>query len=86
MQKSNPRLFGTNGVRGIFGKELTLHLVVDLSYSLATYFKKGPIIIGYDGRKSSPILSKIVSSVINSAGIDIGNAGDIYGIRKREEI
>jgi phosphomannomutase/phosphoglucomutase len=75
MQKSNPRLFGTNGVRGIFGKELTLHLVVDLSYSLATYFKKGPIIIGYDGRKSSPILSKIVSSVMNSAGIDIGNAG-----------
>ena len=75
MQKSNPRLFGTNGVRGVFGKELTLHLIVDLSYSLATYFKKGPIIIGYDGRKSSPILSKIVSSVINSAGIDIGNAG-----------
>ena len=75
MQKSNPRLFGTNGVRGVFGEELTLNLVVDLSYSLATYFKKGPIIIGYDGRKSSPILSKIVSSVINSAGIDVDNAG-----------
>ena len=75
MQKSNPRLFGTNGVRGVFGEELTLNLVVDLSYSLATYFKKGPIIIGYDGRKSSPVLSKIVSSVINSAGIDVDNAG-----------
>ena len=75
MQNNNPRLFGTNGVRGVFGKELTLNLVVDLSYSLATYFKKGPIIIGYDGRKSSPILSKIVSSVINSAGIDVDNAG-----------
>jgi phosphomannomutase/phosphoglucomutase len=74
MQKNNPRLFGTNGVRGVFGKELTLDLVVDLSYSLATYFEKGPIIIGYDGRKSSPILSKIVCSVINSAGIDVGNA------------
>jgi phosphomannomutase/phosphoglucomutase len=75
MQNNNPRLFGTNGVRGVFGEELTLNLVVDLSYSLATYFKKGPIIIGYDGRKSSPILSKIVSSVINSAGIDVDNAG-----------
>jgi phosphomannomutase/phosphoglucomutase len=75
MQKNNPRLFGTNGVRGVFGKELTLHLVVDLSYSLATYFEKGPIIIGFDGRKSSPVLSKIVCSVINSAGIDVGNAG-----------
>ena len=75
MQNNNPRLFGTNGVRGVFGEELTLNVVVDLSYSLATYFKKGPIIIGYDGRKSSPILSKIVSSVINSAGIDVDNAG-----------
>jgi phosphomannomutase/phosphoglucomutase len=75
MQNNNPRLFGTNGVRGVFGEELTLNLVVDLSYSLATYFKKGPIIIGYDGRKSSPILSKIVRSVINSAGIDVDNAG-----------
>jgi phosphomannomutase / phosphoglucomutase len=75
MQKNNPRLFGTNGVRGVFGKELTLDSVVDLSYSLATYFEKGPIIIGYDGRKSSPLLSKIVCSAINSVGIDVGNAG-----------
>jgi phosphomannomutase/phosphoglucomutase len=75
MQTNNPRLFGTNGVRGVFGKELTLDLVVDLSYSLAAFFGKGPIIIGYDGRNSSPILSKIVCSVINSAGIDVGNAG-----------
>jgi phosphomannomutase / phosphoglucomutase len=75
MQTNNPRLFGTNGVRGVFGKELTLDLVVDLSYSLATHFEKGTIIIGNDGRKSSPLLSKIVRSVINSAGMDVGNAG-----------
>jgi len=56
-QKDKPRLFGTNGVRGIFGEELTIDVVIDLSYSLATYFNNGPIIVGYDGRKSSPILS-----------------------------
>jgi phosphomannomutase/phosphoglucomutase len=70
-----PRLFGTNGVRGVFGKELTIDLVIDLSYSLATYFKNGPIIIGHDGRKSSPILSKLVSSTINSAALDTCNVG-----------
>jgi phosphomannomutase/phosphoglucomutase len=75
MQNNTHRLFGTNGVRGVFGKEFTLDLVVDLSYSLATFFGKGPIIVGYDGRNSSPILSKIVRSVINSAGIDVSNAG-----------
>jgi phosphomannomutase/phosphoglucomutase len=73
-QKNKPRLFGTNGVRGIFGEEFTIDLVIDLSYSLATYFNKGPIIVGYDGRKSSPILSKLVRSVINSAGLNVGNA------------
>ena len=73
-QKDKPRLFGTNGVRGIFGEEITIDLLINLSYSLATYFNKGPIIVGYDGRKSSPILSKLVRSVINSAGLNVENA------------
>lgn len=78
MQASNsprPRLFGTNGVRGVYGQELTHELVIDLCYSLATYFGNGPIIVGNDGRKSGPTLSKIVRSTLNSAGLDVGNAG-----------
>ena len=35
------RLFGTNGVRGIYGRELTIPLVIDLTYSLATYCISG---------------------------------------------
>jgi phosphomannomutase / phosphoglucomutase len=69
------RLFGTNGIRGIFGKDLTVDSIVDACYSLGTYFEKGPIVIGYDGRNSSPILSKLVRSTINSAGLEVGNAG-----------
>ena len=75
MQKDKPRLFGTNGIRGVFGSDLTIDLVIDLSYSLATFFEKGPIIIGYDGRKSSPILSMLVASTINSSGLDVWRAG-----------
>lgn len=77
--KSNPqqRLFGTNGVRGIYGRELTLPLVIDLTYSLATYFKTGPIVVGFDGRNSSPILSNIVSAVLNAGGLDVIMAGQI---------
>src|ERR671935_1264904 len=74
MGHDKARLFGTNGVRGIFGKELTADLVIDLSYAIATYFRKGPIIIGHDGRNSSPILSKLVRSTINSAGLDVVDA------------
>ena len=68
------RLFGTNGVRGIFGKDLTLESVIDLSHSLATYFQKGPLVVGNDGRKSSPILSRVVCSTLNSANLNVHNA------------
>lgn len=69
------RLFGTNGVRGVFGKELTLDLALGISYALGTYFHGEPVLIGYDGRHSSVILSKIVRAGFNSLGIDVANAG-----------
>lgn len=69
------RLFGTNGVRGIYGKDLTNDLIIDLTYSIATYYGKGPIVVGHDGRRSSPAVSKLVRSTLNSAGLDVGNAG-----------
>lgn len=72
---ARPRLFGTNGVRGVYGQELTHNLVIDICYSLATYFESGPIVVGNDGRKSSPLLSKVVRSSLNSAGLDVGYAG-----------
>jgi phosphomannomutase / phosphoglucomutase len=71
------RLFGTNGVRGIYGRELTIPFVIDLTYSLATYFNTGPIVVGFDGRNSSPLLSNIVSAVLNSGGLDVMMAGQI---------
>jgi phosphomannomutase / phosphoglucomutase len=70
-----PRLFGTNGVRGVYGQELTHDLVIDLCYALGTYFGKGPIVVGYDGRKSNAVLSRLVRSTLNSAGLDTVNAG-----------
>ena len=73
----NKRLFGTNGVRGVYGKDLTFSLVMDLTYSLASYFKNGPIVVGYDGRNSSPILSNIVSAALNSGGLDVIMAGQL---------
>jgi phosphomannomutase / phosphoglucomutase len=76
MQASaGPRLFGTNGVRGVYGQELTHDLVIDLCYALGTYFGRGPIVAGYDGRKSSPVLSRLVRATLNSAGLDTANAG-----------
>ena len=69
------KLFGTNGIRGVFGETFTLDFVSEITLSLATYFRKGPILVGYDGRESSIIISKIVCSSLNSAGLDCAIAG-----------
>ncbi|QUC64324.1 phosphoglucosamine mutase [Nitrosopumilus sp. K4] len=69
------KFFGTNGIRGVFDEDFTLEFVNDMTLSIATYFKEGPILVGYDGRDSSPVISKVVCSALNSAGIDCNSAG-----------
>ena len=69
------KLFGTNGVRGIFGEGLTLDFISEITLSIASLFKKGPILVGYDGRESSIIISKIVTASLSSAGLDSAICG-----------
>jgi len=69
------KLFGTNGVRGVFGEGLTLEFISEITLSIATLFKKGPILVGYDGRESSIIISKIVTAALSSAGLDSAVCG-----------
>ena len=69
------KLFGTNGIRGIFGENLTLDFVSEIAFALAAFFKKGPILVGYDGRESSVVITKIISSSLNSAGLDCAISG-----------
>lgn len=69
------KLFGTNGIRGVFSEDLTLEFIHDITLAIATFFKKGPILVGYDGRDSSPIIAKVVCSTLNSCGLDCKLAG-----------
>jgi phosphomannomutase/phosphoglucomutase len=69
------KFFGTNGIRGVFSEDFTLEFVHDITLAIATYFKKGPILIGYDGRESSVVIAKVVCSALNYAGFDCNNAG-----------
>lgn len=71
------RLFGTNGVRGVVNKELTLELVLELSQAIGTFFKGGKMVVGSDGRTSSPALHNLVMGGLASVGCkvyDIGQA------------
>ena len=71
------KFFGTNGIRGVFSEDFTLEFVHDMTLAIGTYFGRGPVLIGFDGRESSPIICKVVSSVLNSIGIDCSIAGII---------
>ena len=72
---SMARLFGTNGIRGVFGESLTLDFVSDIVSSLGTFFRKGPILVGYDGRESSVLMSKVVCSSLSAIGLDSSVCG-----------
>jgi len=69
------KFFGTNGIRGVFSEDFTLEFVHDMTLAIGTYFGRGPILIGFDGRDSSPVICKVVSSALNSIGIDCNVAG-----------
>ena len=69
------KFFGTNGIRGVFSENFTLEFVHDMTLAIGTYFARGPILIGFDGRESSPVIYKVISSALNSIGINCNVAG-----------
>jgi phosphomannomutase/phosphoglucomutase len=74
-QLESKRLFGTNGIRGIFGQDLSIEFLIDIAYSIGCFFGRGPIILGNDGRSSSLSTSKIVSAVLMSMGMTVYKMG-----------
>ena len=65
------RLFGTNGIRGIFNKELTPEFTTELGLAIGSYFTDSKIVVGYDSRTSSFLLSRAVISGL----LSLANAG-----------
>ena len=69
------KLFGTNGVRGIFGKDFNLEFINDLVISIANHFENGKILVAFDGRHSSRTIEKTISAALNYSGLDCHLAG-----------
>ncbi|RLE51130.1 MAG: phosphoglucosamine mutase [Candidatus Methanomethylicota archaeon] len=69
------KLFGTNGIRGKFGEELTVDFVVKVALAIGTYFNGGSILVGYDGRLSSPAIKEAVVSGLLASGCNVIEAG-----------
>ncbi len=69
------KFFGTNGIRGIVNKELTPQLVLGLSEAIGTAFGRSKILLGWDGRTSSPMLADLAASGMVSAGCTVYDMG-----------
>jgi phosphomannomutase / phosphoglucomutase len=73
-QNIEKKLFGTNGVRGIFGKDLTPELIVSIGETFGT-MRKGRIGVGRDTRTSSDTLINAVKAGLLSVGCDVVDCG-----------
>ena len=72
---SNPR-FGTDGIRGTVGRDLTPQLMMHLGFLIGkTLNRNGPIIIGNDSRRSNSMLVSALTSGLNGAGKEVWQIG-----------
>src|SRR3989475_10423587 len=65
------RLFGTNGIRGVVGKELNVDLAYRVGSSVATLFKRHPVLLGRDGRVSGRMIIEAAAAGILAQGNDV---------------
>lgn len=75
MVLSTKKLFGTNGIRLIPKNFDDLIFILEVSECIGTYFQKGEVLVGRDGRNSSPVLFDISCSGLMETGIDVLEAG-----------
>ena len=66
------RLFGTDGIRGVAGKDLTLELAKSVGTSLVAVLNRvgAKVLIGMDTRESSEALASAVAEGISGMGAD----------------
>jgi len=67
-------LFGTNGVRGVAGKDMTPKLVLSIGMALGS-MRKGTIAVGMDTRTSGPALASAMKAGLMAAGCDVVDCG-----------
>lgn len=78
-----PRLFGTDGVRGVANRDLTAELALDLSVAAAhilgeagAFSDRRPLaVVGRDPRASGEFLEAAVVAGLASAGVDVVRLG-----------
>jgi phosphoglucosamine mutase len=69
------RLFGTDGVRGVVGDDLTEELIEGLGRAFARWSGGADVLIGRDTRGSGPALEAALAAGLTSGGSDVALGG-----------
>ena len=72
--RNGKRMFGTNGVRGVIGEEMTPTLVLKIGAALGS-MRKGTIAVGRDTRTSGEALAHALKAGLLMTGCDVVDMG-----------
>ncbi len=70
-----PRLFGTNGIRGVVGDTLTADLALSVGRAIGTHFGGGEVALARDTRTSGRMLRDAFVAGILAAGCNVVDIG-----------
>ncbi len=75
MVRNLPRLFGTNGVRGVVNEDMNIDLASNLGMAIGTYINGKKVAIATDTRTSNQMLKSAVISGLLATGCSVMDLG-----------
>ena len=70
------KLFGTSGIRGLIGSEVTTELALGVGKALAKYLNnEGTVVLGYDTRTTNQMLDQAICAGLLDGGINVIKIG-----------
>jgi len=71
------KLFGTTGVRKVYGTEFDLEMALNLGKAVGTYLSEGTVLIARDARTTGKMVADALTAGIVSTGVNVVRAGII---------
>ncbi len=69
------KLFGTTGVRKVYGTEFDIEMALRLGKALGTYLKEGTVLMARDARTTGLMIESALAAGLMSTGVNVVRAG-----------
>jgi phosphomannomutase len=75
--KIDPSIFKAYDIRGVYGENLNEDIAVAVGKAFAKILGPKTVVVGQDGRTSSPTLAKSIIEGLTSVGVNVVNVGQV---------